>query len=258
MIIAEQKLENLFKEAKADSSIIGFFLGGSRGKELGNKFSDYDVYIIVKNGKAEFYKIKYNKIADENIEIMIYSFNEFKNDYAEWGTHEEWARYNCAHINALIDKNKKIQKIINEKAKIPVDKIKPFIKEKLDGYINYGYRSIKCLRNCDLFAARLQAAYSIPYFLDIIFALDNGRIKPYAEYLKWELENFPLKNFPLKSKEIIKSITKILDNADLKTQQKLIKICEKTFRREGYGKVFDDWEDKDKWAMNLNYNFIRK
>lgn len=125
MIIAKQKFENLFKETRADLNIVGFFLGGSRGKGIGNKFSDYDLYMIVKNDKTEFYKRKYGKIADENIEIMVYSFNEFKNDYAEWGTCEEWARYNCAHINALIDKSKKIQKIINEKAKIPADKIKP-------------------------------------------------------------------------------------------------------------------------------------
>ncbi len=250
MIIVKQKFGNLFREAKEDSNIIGFFLGGSRGKGRGNKFSDYDVYLIVENGKAEFYKRKYGKIADENIEIIVYSFNEFKN-YAQWGSAEEWARYNCAHIKALIDKGGKAQKIINEKAKIPADKIKSFILEKLDGYINYAYRSIKCLRNKDLFAARLQAAYSVPYFLDIIFAVDSGRIKPYAEYLEWELKNFPLKKFPLKSKEIIKSIAKILDNADLKTQQKLFKVCEKIFRREGYGEVFDGWEGKDKWAMNL-------
>lgn len=250
MAVTKQKFENFLREAKADSNIIGFFLGGSRGKGIGNKFSDYDVYVIVKNGKAEFYKRKYGKITDKNFEFMIYSFNEFKN-YAEWGSAEEWARYNCAHIKTLINKNGKIQKIIDEKAKISSNKIKSFIKEKLDGYINYTYRSIKCFKNKNLFAARLQAAYSIPYFLDIIFALDNGRIRPYAEYLEWELENFPLKNFPLKSKKIIKSITKILNNADLKTQQNLLKICEKVFRREGYGKIFDGWEGKDKRAMNL-------
>jgi len=250
MISAKQKFENLLGEAKADSNIVGFFLGGSRGKGIENEFSDYDVYVIVKNGKAEFYKKKYSKIVDEYIEFMVYSFDEFKN-YADWGSKEGWARYNCAHIKALIDKNGVIQKIIDGKAKIPESKIKSFIKEKLDGYLNYSYRSIKCLRNKDLFAARLQAAYSIPYFLDIIFAADSGRIKPYAEYLEWELENYPLKSFPLKSKEIIISITKILDGADLKTQQKLFRVCEKVFRQEGYRKVFDGWEGKDKWAMNL-------
>jgi len=250
MITIKQKFKNLLDEANADSNIVGFFLGGSRGKGTDNEFSDYDVYVIVKNGKAEFYKSRYAKIADENFEFMVYSFDEFKN-YAEWGSKEDWARYNCAHIKALIDKNGKIQKIINEKAKIPKNKINSFVKEKLDGYINYSYRSIKCLRNKDLFSARLQAACSLPYFLDIIFALDDGRIKPYAEYLEWELENYPLKVFPLKNKEVIISIAKILDNADLKSQQKLLRICEKIFRQEGCGKVFDGWEGKDKWAVNL-------
>ncbi|MBU3925233.1 hypothetical protein KJ854_04835 [Patescibacteria group bacterium] len=42
MATAKQKFENLLREAKDDSNIVGFFLGGSRGKGMENEFSDWD------------------------------------------------------------------------------------------------------------------------------------------------------------------------------------------------------------------------
>jgi|GEM_PF-5051391 len=43
----------------------------------------------------------------------------------------------------------------------------------------------------------------------------------------------------MKPKEIIKTLLKILETADIKLQQKLFKIVEKVFRKEGYSNVFD-------------------
>jgi hypothetical protein len=51
------------------------------------------------------------------------------------------------------------------------------------------------------------------------------------------------------------SYSEILENGDLKIQQELAKTVESTFRKEGYGKVFDDWEGKDKWAMSFESDF---
>ncbi len=122
--------------------------------------------------------------------------------------------------------------------------------EQLDGYINYLYRSLKCHRGNDLMAARLEAAFSIPYFLDVIFALHDRRLRPYYKYLEWELTTFPLKKFPMKPKQILNVISKILDDADIKMQQKLLKISEEVFGREGYGKAFDSWGEDLYWMKN--------
>lgn len=247
---ADERFRHLFEDAKKDENIIGFFLGGSRAKGFENKFSDYDVYIIVKDGKLKAYKKKYPFEKYKDMDLIVYSISEFKK-HASWDGPENWARYNFAHLKVLIDKNKKIQKLVDEKSTIPKNKIKPFIRTALDGYVNYVYRSLKCARNGDLLAARLEAALSIPLFLDAIFALHGGRLRPYYKYLEWEFMNFPLNNFSMKPKKILESTSKILDNADVKTQQRLLETVEKTFRKEGYGKVFDDWGDDLDWMKSF-------
>jgi len=43
-------------------------------------------------------------------------------------------------------------------------------------------------------------------------------------------------------KELIKIILRILEDADIKTQQKLFSTVEKVFRKENFAHVFDNWE----------------
>lgn len=247
---ADERFRQIFEDAKKDENIIGFFLGGSRAKGFENELSDYDVYIIVRDGKLKTYRKKYPFEKYKDIDLIVYSISEFKK-HASWDGPENWARYNFAHLKVLIYKNKKIQKMVDEKSIIPKNKIKPFISEALDGYINYVYRSLKCARNGDLLAARLEAALSIPLFFDAIFALHGGRLRPYYKYLRWEMEKYPLEKLPMKTKDILESVSKILDNADIKIQQNLLETVEKLFRKKDYGKVFDDWGDKLNWMKNF-------
>ncbi|MHA2393351.1 MAG: nucleotidyltransferase domain-containing protein, partial [Promethearchaeota archaeon] len=183
---ATEIFNKIFEEAKRDPSIIGFFLGGSRGKGFQTKYSDYDTYIIVEDNVVIDYKKRYPFRKYKGVDLIVFSFSEFKN-CAPWGSPEAFTRYSFSHVNALIDKNGKIQEILDDLAKIPKKAISKFIDGTLDAYINFLYRSLKCIRDRDIEAARLEAAISIPYFLDVIFAIHNGRLRPYYKYLKWEL-----------------------------------------------------------------------
>ena len=69
--------EELDNKAKEDSNIIGFFLGGSRGKGIGKKHSDYDVYIIVKDNVVEKYKKKFPFRKFKGLDLIIFSYSEF-------------------------------------------------------------------------------------------------------------------------------------------------------------------------------------
>lgn len=240
-----EPFKSLIRSAKQDSNVLGFFLVGSRGKGFETKLSDYDVILVVKNKTV--FKIK--KLKDIDLKIM--SLSNFKK-YATWGSPEAWNRYDFAHVKALIDKNGCIQKLIDEKGRIPNCVRRSFVSGVLDAYINAVFRSTKCLHNHNVIGARLEAAASIPYFLDVIFGI-NGRLRPFFDYLKRELHDYPLKKFPWSKNKFIKDILSILKNADLKTQQKLLKDIEVLSRKEGYGKVFDTWEGKDKWAMQFHH-----
>jgi len=245
--MTKEIFELLHNEAKTNKEIIGFFLGGGRGKGFVSKTSDYDIYIIVKKGTLHKFRKKFSKFESDLIDIMILEYDYFKNEYANIGTEYFWNAYNFAHLKILVDKNKKIQKIINQKAIITRRARTSFISGNLDGYINYVYRSLKCFRDKNKLAAHLEAVKSLTFFFDAIFCLHNGRIAPYYKYLQWELKNWPLKKLPIKSKDLLNNINKILKNGDKKTQQKLLKMAEKVFRKEKYGKIFDSWGNKLEW-----------
>lgn len=247
----EEFYNRLIQIAKEDSNIIGFFLGGSRGKGRAKEYSDYDTYIIVENDVADDYKKKYPKHRYEGLDLMVLSLSEFERDCA-WGSGDEFGRYTYTHVKALIDKNDEIQKLIDEKSKIPAPFLKDCIARSIDAYINFFYRSLKCIRDGDVPAARLEAAYAIPPFLNTIFAIHGGRLSPYYKYLRWELEEFPLEKFMIKPEELINSLMIILETADCKTQQKLMKLTEEMCRKEGYGFQFDTWEDDYEWMMNFH------
>ncbi|MFQ6123290.1 MAG: nucleotidyltransferase domain-containing protein [Candidatus Heimdallarchaeota archaeon] len=84
---AERIFNQILKEAQSDPNILGLFLSGSRGKGLTSKYSDYDVIMIVKDGKSESYKNKYQYVEKiRNIDLDIQSYSEFKN-YACFGGH---------------------------------------------------------------------------------------------------------------------------------------------------------------------------
>lgn len=242
---ADEIYNGLLEEAKNDPDIIGFFLGGSRAKGFVTEHSDYDIFVVVKDDRFKHFVEKYAKIKHFDIDLMVFTFDGFIDD-ANWET-ERFARYNYAHIKILIDKTGQMQKYADEKGKVPEDKLESFIMAQLDGYINYLYRSLKCHRGNDLLAARLEAAISIPYFFDAIFAIHDRRLRPYYKYLEWELTEFPLNKLPMGPRELLGAISKILDDADIETQQKLLKMSEEMFRREGYGKAFDEWGEDLDW-----------
>jgi len=236
----KEKFNELILEAKKDSNVVGLFLSGSRGKNRETKFSDYDIEIVVKDSVAKSYKKKYEKKNKPPFGFSVFSISEFRK-YAEIGSPFEWDRASYTHVKAILDKTGEIQKLIYEKGKIPKDKIKKYVSGALDGYINHVYRSLKCSRDGNPVGARLEASRSIHCFLDVIFGLE-GRTTPFYKYLEWELEKHPLKKFPMNSKELIKTLLRILEDADIKSQQKLFGVVEKVFRKENYSQVFDSWE----------------
>ncbi len=247
-------VERIFNElceiAKERPDVIALFLGGSRGKNIAGPNSDYDVYIIVKDEFVERYREMYLKDKYKGLDLMVFSLSEFEN-YGQMGTREEYVRYTFAHVDAIIDKNNKIQKLLEEKSRIPKASLSKFISSTLDEYINFFYRSLKCFRDANELAARIEAAGSIMPLLKAIFTIHNGRLMPYPKYLRWELETFPLNKIPFSSKKILDYVQKILDTADYRIQIKVLKVLEEVLRKEGYGYVFDSWGDEFIWMKNF-------
>lgn len=237
---ARRSFERLLEKARTDRNVVGFFLGGSRGKGRETKDSDYDVYVVVRDGVVRSYRAKYGRRNTARIEISVMSESEFRGHAAMDGP-DAWNRYDFVHVEALLDKNGRIQRLIEEKGRIPKDRVHAYVSGRLDAYIEAVYRSFKNWSAGDSLTARLEAAESIPLFLDAVFALDGGRVRPYYKYLRWELETFPLTGFPITPARLRGTILRIVTTGEAESQRKLFLAAERSARRAGYGKVFDSW-----------------
>lgn len=246
----EESYVRIRQQAQNDPHILGFFLKGSRGKGKVTAASDYDMLLVTADTVAEEYAKKYEEIDLTGNDLSVYGLSAFK-EYAAWGSEAVWDRYDFAHITVEIDKlDGEIQKIVDEKGKIPEKELHSFIRYHIDAYINGVFRSIKCTRDADVFGARIEAGESISFFLTLVFAF-HSRLKPYGKYLEWELQRFPLEKIPLAPEELTKKVTTILETADITTQQELLSIVEQLARSSGYGDMIDGWEGKFDWMMQL-------
>lgn len=242
--------EKALKEAKSNPDIVGFILVGSRGKGFENEHSDYDAVMVVKDEVAQAIHDRYESQTLDNVDLNVRSLSDFKT-FAAWETPESWDRYNYAHVKILVDKtNGELEKIVREKGRIPQDKLDKFIDWWIDGYVNGVYRSVKCIRNKNTFGAHIEAANSMLDLLTLIFAM-NGRHRPFLGYVEKELKAYPLEHLPWSSDEFVAKMKKVLETADLETQQELLRGIEKMSREMGHGHMFDGWEGKDKWTMDF-------
>jgi hypothetical protein len=236
----ETKYNQLLEEANKDTNIVGLILGGGRGKGCSTEFSDYDVLVIVNDDKEKEYKEKYESFTDTSeVYVKIYSLTGFKN-YAVWGSGFEWDRYSFAHVKAQIDKPGEIQKLIDEKGKLPESEIKKVVADNLDSYINSYHRSMKNFRDKNITASVFDAAESVPLLLTAIFALE-GRMKPYNKFLEWELQSFPLTKLPWSNDEFIELLKKIISSGDIETQKDVFDEMKKLFYDNGFKDVINGW-----------------
>src|SRR3989344_3059128 len=153
--------EKIFKEAQENEDVVGFILVGSRGKGFENEHSDYDSVMIIKDEATNAIHDKYEKMTLDNVDLSVRSFSDFKT-FAGWESPESWDRYNYAHVKILVDRTGgELEKLVKEKSQIPPDKLNKFIDWWIDGYVNGVYRSVKCIRNENLFGAHIEAVNSM-------------------------------------------------------------------------------------------------
>lgn len=241
--------KRILHDAHTDPNIIGFWLGGSRGKGLITEYSDYDCTMLVRDEVLAEYKKRYEHQKDPNVELRVTTLDEFKT-YAAWGSDESWDRYDFAHLKPLVDKTGHLQELFQEKASIPDAVRKKFVGGHLDGYINEVYRSLKCLRDGQTVGRRLQAAQSVALMLKVLFGM-HGRVQPFSKYLEWELKTFPLEKLTLSPDELIASILKIVETGSVPTQQEILAHMEAMARADGHGHVFDGWGSRLSWIKEF-------
>ncbi len=247
----DQQYASLLVEFQDDLNVIGFVLGGSRGKGFESDTSDYDCTLIVKDGLETHYRTKYSDLP-EGIDLEIYTLSGLQTAF-RWGGRLEWGRYNWAYLTPQIDRTQgELQQIVQELGRVPAEVVDQVISENLDYLANQFYRSLKCLRRGDRVGYRLEAAEIVKPLFIALFALHGRRLRPYYKYLIWELENDPLDKLPWDKDALLKMVFSILETGDYRAQQQLVKGVETLFRSEGYHDVFDSWGNQ--WIELLDWS----
>ncbi|HZC15197.1 MAG TPA: hypothetical protein VE309_00400, partial [Caulobacteraceae bacterium] len=77
--------------------------------------------------------------------------------------------------------------------------------------------------------------------LDALFALHDGRLRPFHKYLQWELETWPLERMPWPPGAFLDKLLAILETADRDLQRQMLAAVETLFRAAGHHRVFDGW-----------------
>ncbi|WP_432104482.1 hypothetical protein [Streptomyces sp. bgisy091] len=220
--------------AAADPAVVGLVLKGSQAHEgMTTEHSDHDLYVILADG-ATTELTRFTGHRTHELDLVILSLDEFRA-----AGMPGFERYALARAQIVLDRlGGVIAQILAGKARLAADEAFRDAAEWLDAYVNSLYRSLKNDRDGHALAARLDAADSIRFLLELLFALD-GRPRPYNKYLEWELARFPLPGWH--TEPLLGSVNQISATGDVSTQRRLFAQVEPVARRAGHDAVLDAW-----------------
>lgn len=225
--------------AAADPAVVGLVLKGSRAHDgMTTDHSDHDLYVVLADGAATTLT-RFTGHRTAELDLVIVSVDEFRA-----AGMPGFERYALARARIVLDRlDGGIAEILADKARLDADQASRDAGQWLDAYANSLYRSVKNDRDGHALAARLDAADSIRFLLELLFALDR-RPRPYNKYLEWELARFPLPDWDTGS--LLDAVERISGTGDVSAQRRLFARVEALARRAGHGAVLDAWgEDLD-------------
>jgi hypothetical protein len=210
--------------------------------------SDYDCMVILDDAAPDDVRRQIAAYRQPGLDLGVLTLSAFER-HAAWGSAEAWDRYSYARLKTSIDKTGRVQPLIDAKGRVPEAEVRSFVEASLDYLINQLYRGLKCLRDGDPAASRLEAAEGVKPFLDAVFALHDGRLRPYYKYLAWELGAYPLEKLAFKSEALIARLVSVQDPGGALALRALVSETHAIFRAAGYGAVFDAWDEALDWIL---------
>jgi hypothetical protein len=174
--------------ARADPTIVGLVLSGSAARgDMATEHSDVDVYVVRDDD------VERETLHSPAIDEIYWSVADLE-QVDRYGTGGWYFRWSFAHAQVLRDETGgRVTEAVRRQATVDDDEQRWILvdQDRLDGYVNFAYRALKSHRDGRPFEARMDAVESLPWLLDVVFAL-AGRLRPYNKYLRWELREHPL------------------------------------------------------------------
>jgi hypothetical protein len=180
-------------DAAHGADLLGIVLSGSAARDLATEHSDLDVIVVLTDEAAAGRSTVKSPEVDEAVD----SWSELQ-DVPTFGTEDWWQRWSYAWAPVLLDRTGgALADAVRRQATLSPDEADGVLIEhdRLDGWLNFAYRALKDDRDGRPLEARLDAAESVPWLLDVVFTM-AGRVRPYNKYLPWELRTHPLDGWP--------------------------------------------------------------
>ncbi|PZS31130.1 MAG: hypothetical protein DLM58_12385 [Pseudonocardiales bacterium] len=228
-------LDAVIARAAADPNVQALVLFGSAARGMLTEHSDLDVFVIVAAPSTEWTSTR-----SRQVDLPVLTLDELADIPAD--PNDWWLRYSFAHAAVLYDcTDGRIEALLQAQEHLSADGARRAIGLFLDGYINFAYRSLKSHRDGRTFEAVLDAAESLPWAFNTIFALDD-RVRPYNKYLRWELDHHPLDAQLCDPTHLLELIERIRADTDPAAQRELFSLIDAGARRRGYAGIVDGWE----------------
>ncbi|MEU2267858.1 hypothetical protein ABZ568_15860 [Streptomyces olindensis] len=236
----DETLAAFTARAAADPGVVGLVLSGSRVHAgMPTVHSDYDLHVILEDRHASpIAELDWFRSA--HLDLVVIPLAEFRTRGMP-GRPDSFARYAYVHAEVLLDRlDGTIARILDEKRTLGAAEARAAVDGWLDAYVNQTYRSLKSYRDGRPGMGHLDAAESVPYALEVLFAL-HRRVRPYNKYLRWELERQPLGAARWDADRLLPVLRRVLADGDPATQRALFTGVEEAARRAGHDRVLDSW-----------------
>jgi hypothetical protein len=233
--------------ARDDPTILGLVLSGSAARgDMATERSDVDVYVVRDDD------VERETLHSPAIDEIYWSVADLE-QVDRYGTGDWYFRWSFAYAQVLRDQTGgRITEAVRRQATVDDDEQCWILVEqdRLDGYLNFAYRALKNARDGRLLEARLDAAESLPWLLDVVFAL-AGRLRPYNKYLPWELREHPLA-VPEWSAEAFLPELELVLAGDPAAQRRTFAVVDREVRAWDAahgttvcGDLVDDWDERE-------------
>ncbi|WP_049574842.1 hypothetical protein [Streptomyces sp. SBT349] len=237
---ATAAFETFVARAEADPALAGLILYGSRAYPgMPTAHSDHDVIAVLRDGVPSPLT-ELHGLRTPRLDVVVMTLAEFRRRGTAQDP-DDWARYTYVRARLLADRlGGELGEILDRKRTLAPDEARAALDRYLDAYANQLYRSLKNHRDGRPGAGHLDAAASVPFALQVLFAL-HGRVTPYAKYLAWELESEPLSERAWHADRLLPVLERVLADGDPAMQRSLFGGIERAARRAGHAAVLDAW-----------------
>lgn len=224
-----------------DSDVVGLVLSGSAARGLATAWSDVDVHVVLAEGAEKRQVVRTAQL--DQVPVLLYELER----PPPFGS-DGWAyRWSYAWAPVLRDATGgRVTAAVQRQATLTRHERRAVVTARLDGYVNLTYRALKSDRAGRRLERRLDAAESVPWLLDVVFAL-SYRVRPYGSYLAWELRQHPLE-VPEWSADVLLPRLQALLDGDAAALRDVVAVVERECRRTDnddapleFGATFDAW-----------------